>query len=161
MARAIGVDLGTKRVGVAASDPSRILASPVTVLLRRGDRTQDHRALRDIIQEYEADVVVVGLPLSLNGKESHAARLVRDEVRQMTSTLGIPIVLHDERFTTSTAHASMKERNMNAQKRREVVDKVAAAVMLQGWLDQQAYAGRHAATLSASSSESSGTEELS
>ncbi len=138
------MDLGTKRVGVAASDPSRILASPVTVLLRRGDRGQDHRAIREIIDEYEADVVVVGLPLSLNGKESHAARLVRDEVKQMTSTLGIPIVLHDERFTTSTAHASMKERNMNAQKRREVVDKVAAAVMLQGWLDQQSYAARQA-----------------
>ena len=83
--------------------------------------------------------MVVGLPLSLNGGESHAAKLVRDEVAQMTAALAVPIVLHDERFTTATAHASMMERKMKADARRRVVDKVAAAVMLQGWLDMQAY----------------------
>ena len=139
MARAIGVDLGSKRVGVASSDATRTLASPVTVLERRGNRAADHKALAAIIEEYEADVVVVGLPLSLNGGESHAAKLVRDEVEQMTAALNVPIVLHDERFTTATAHASMMERKMKADARRRVVDKVAAAVMLQGWLDAQAY----------------------
>ena len=139
MARAIGVDLGSKRVGVASSDTTRTLASPVTVLERRGSRAADHKALAAIIEEYEADIVVVGLPLSLNGGESHAAKLVRDEVAQMTAALPVPIVLHDERFTTATAHASMMERKMKADARRRVVDKVAAAVMLQGWLDTQAY----------------------
>ena len=139
MARAIGVDLGSKRVGVASSDATRTLASPVTVLERRGSRAADHKALAAIIEEYEADIVVVGLPLSLNGGESHAAKLVRDEVAQMTAALAVPIVLHDERFTTATAHASMMERKMKADARRRVVDKVAAAVMLQGWLDMQAY----------------------
>ena len=139
MARAIGVDLGSRRVGVASSDATRTLASPVTVLERRGSRTADHKALAAIVEEYEADIVVVGLPLSLNGGESHAAKLVRDEVAQMTAALAVPIVLHDERFTTATAHASMMERKMKADARRRVVDKVAAAVMLQGWLDMQAY----------------------
>ena len=144
MARAIGVDLGTKRVGVASSDLTRTLASPVVVLQRRGSRTEDHKAVQAIIDEYEADVVVVGLPLSLNGGESHAAKLVREEVAQMTKALSVPIALHDERFTTATAHASMMERNMKADARRKVVDKVAAAVMLQGWLDAQAYQRRAA-----------------
>ena len=72
MARAIGVDLGSKRVGVASSDATRTLASPVTVLERRGNRAADHKALAAIIEEYEADVVVVGLPLSLNGEIGRA-----------------------------------------------------------------------------------------
>lgn len=140
MARAIGVDLGSKRVGVAASDATRTIAGPVTVLERRGDRAQDHRALREIVEEYEADVVVVGLPIGLDGREGAAAKLIRSEVAEMEQALPVPVVLFDERFTTTTAHASMMERKMKADARRRVVDKVAAAVLLQHWLDVQANA---------------------
>jgi putative holliday junction resolvase len=138
MARAIALDLGSKRIGVAASDATRTLASPVTVITRRGNHAADHKVINDVIDEYEADVCVVGLPLSLSGKESHAAKLIRDEVAELEASLTIPVVLHDERFTTATAHASMMERNMKADARRRVVDKVAAAVLLQNWLDGQA-----------------------
>ena len=145
MARAIGVDLGSKRVGVAASDATRTIAGPVTVLERRGDHAQDHKALRDIVEEYEADVVVVGLPIGLDGREGAAAKLIRGEVAEMEKALPVPVVLFDERFTTTTAHASMMERKMKADARRRVVDKVAAAVLLQHWLDVQAHAeGREA-----------------
>ena len=150
MARALGIDLGTKRIGVASSDTTRTLASPVTVVQRRGSRPDDHRAIGEIIAEYEPDVIIVGLPLSLNGSESHAAALVRAEVAEMERVFNVPIVLHDERFTTATAHASMIERKMNAQKRREVVDKVAAAVLLQSWLDGEAYRLREASSQIAS-----------
>ena len=138
MARALALDLGSKRIGVAASDTTRTLASPVTVIERRGNHAADHKAINEVIDEYEADVVVVGLPLSLSGKESHAAKLIRDEVVELEASLTIPVVLHDERFTTATAHASMMERKMKADARRRVVDKVAAAVLLQNWLDAQA-----------------------
>ena len=139
MARALGIDLGSKRIGVASSDTTRTLASPVTVLERRGSHAADHLAISVIIAEYEPDVIVVGLPLSLNGGESHAAALVRAEVAEMARVFSVPIVVHDERFTTATANASMMERKMNAQQRRRVVDKVAAAVLLQNWLDGEAH----------------------
>lgn len=109
------------------------------VLQRAGSHVADHKAIGKIIAEYEPDVIVVGLPLSLNGSESHAAALVRAEVAEMERAFAVPIVLHDERFTTATAHASMIERKMTAQQRRQVVDKVAAAVLLQNWLDAESY----------------------
>jgi putative holliday junction resolvase len=139
VARALALDLGSKRIGVASSDTTRTLASPVTVLERRGNHAADHKAIADIIAEYEPDVLVVGLPLSLTGAEGHATKLIRDEVAEMELVFQIPIVFHDERFTTATAHASMKERKMNEKDRRKVVDKVAAAVLLQAWLDGEHY----------------------
>jgi putative holliday junction resolvase len=80
----------------------------------------------------------VGLPLSLNGSEGKAAQLIRTEFVQLQALfepMGIAVVVHDERFTTTTAHANLRERNLNAAKRRNIVDKVAAAVLLQNWLD--------------------------
>jgi putative holliday junction resolvase len=144
VARALALDLGTKRIGVASSDLTRTLASPVTVLERRGNHAADHKAIADIIAEYEPDVLVVGLPLSLTGAEGHATKLIRDEVAEMELALPVPIVLQDERFSTATAHASMKERKMNEKDRRKVVDKVAAAVLLQAWLDKEHYQARAA-----------------
>jgi putative holliday junction resolvase len=144
VARALALDLGSKRIGVASSDTTRTLASPVTVLERRGNHAADHKAIGDIIAEYEPDVLVVGLPLSLTGAEGHATKLIRDEVVEMELVFQIPIVFHDERFTTATAHASMKERKMNEKDRRKVVDKVAAAVLLQAWLDGEHYRAKAA-----------------
>ena len=151
MARALGIDLGSKRIGVASSDTSRTIASPVAVVERRGSHTADYKAIAEIVNEYEPDVIVVGLPLSLDGGESHAARLVRSEVVEMEKFFTVPIVVHDERFTTATAHASMMERKMTAQARRRVVDKVAAAVLLQGWLNAESYRKRDAAAAAGAS----------
>lgn len=133
--RAVGVDLGSKRVGVAVSDPGGVLASPHTVLQRGPDHGEDHRRIAEIVEDTGAGVVVVGLPLSLDGSRGPAARLVEDEVEELRAALPVPVELYDERFTTVTADRSMQERRMRAPARRKVVDQVAAAVLLQAWLE--------------------------
>jgi len=135
--RVMALDLGSKRIGVASTDVTQTLASPYVVIERRGDRGQDHKAIRAVLDELEAVRVVIGLPLSLNGTEGKAAQLIRGEIDQLTTALGVPVELFDERFTTTTAHSALKQQNMNAQARRKVVDKVAAAVLLQAWLESQ------------------------
>lgn len=132
MTRAVGIDLGTARVGVAVSDPGGVLASPYEVV-PRDDRT--HARLCAIVEEVGAEVVVVGLPLSLDGSHGPAAQRVEAEAAQLRELLPVPVELYDERFTTVTAERSMKERRMKAPARRSVVDQVAAAVLLQSWLD--------------------------
>jgi putative Holliday junction resolvase len=133
--RAVGIDFGSKRVGVAVSVPSGRLASPHTVIKRSRSHAEDHRKIAAVVEEYEAVVVVVGHPLSLDGRAGPAARLVEAEVEELRTTLEVPVELHDERFTTVTADRSMLERNMKADARRKVVDQVAAAVLLQSWLE--------------------------
>lgn len=133
--RVVGIDLGSKRIGVALSDPTRTLASPYTVIQRHGDRARDHRAIADIVEEAGAERVVVGLPLSLDGGMGPAAQAAAAEAEELAAALPVPVETHDERLTTVTAEKSMMERRMKAEARRRVVDKVAAAVMLQAWLD--------------------------
>jgi len=135
--RALGLDLGTKRIGVATSDSSGLIASPLMVLERSGDRTSDYRAIASLVVEEEATVVVVGLPLSLSGDAGPAAQSVLTEIQEMASVVGVPIETYDERMSTVTANELLMERKMKAQARRRVVDKVAAAVMLQAWLDHR------------------------
>ncbi len=131
--RAIGVDLGTKRVGVAVS--SGTLATPYEVVPRSGDRTQDHRRIGELVAETGAAVVVVGVPLSLDGSVGPAARRALDEVDELTAALDVPVRTWDERLSTVTAERSLVAQNLKAPARRRVVDKVAAAVILQSWLD--------------------------
>ncbi len=138
MARVLSLDLGSVRIGVASSDLTRTLASPVTVILRGRSHRDDHDAIAKIVDEYEPDAMIVGLPVGLDGNEGHAAALIRAEVAELALRFAVPVVLHDERFTTATAHRSLQERNVKARERRHVVDKVAAAVLLQSWLDGQA-----------------------
>lgn len=135
--RAVGVDLGSRRIGIAVSDPGGVLASPHSVLQRGRSRPEDHRRIADVVVEAEAGVVVVGLPLSLDGSTGPAARAVQEEVQQLREVLPVPVEVHDERFSTVTADRSMMERRMKGEARRRVVDKVAAAVLLQSWLDSQ------------------------
>ncbi len=138
MARVLSLDLGSKRIGVASSDLTRTLASPVSVVLRGRSHRDDHDAIAKIVDEYEPDAIVVGLPVGLDGREGHAAALIRAEVAELELRFAIPVILHDERFTTATAHRALQERNVKARERRHVVDKVAAAVLLQSWLEGQA-----------------------
>jgi putative Holliday junction resolvase len=135
--RVVGVDLGSKRIGVAVSDAGGVIASPHTVIQRSGDRTRDHRAIRAVVEEYEAERVVVGLPLSLDGTMGPAARAAVAEAEELGAVVGVPVEVHDERLTTVSADRSLMEMKMKADARRRVVDKVAAAVMLQAWLDGQ------------------------
>lgn len=135
--RVMALDLGSKRIGVASTDVTQTLASPYEVILRRGNRAADHRAIAATLEELEAVRVIVGLPIGLNGREGKAAQLIRAEYEELSATLSVPVELFDERFTTTTAHTTLMEQKMRADARRRVVDKVAAAVLLQAWLNTQ------------------------
>ena len=129
--RVLGIDLGSKRVGVALSDPSGTLASPLEVLTRSGDL---HDRLAALVEEHEVGAVVIGLPRSLDGRERQAAATVRAEVGPLSRRLGVPVHLHDERLTTVAAHAGLAAAGRTARQRRGSVDASAAAVLLQSWL---------------------------
>jgi putative holliday junction resolvase len=133
--RVIGLDLGSRRIGVATSDRSGTLASPLTVLDRTKDTQRLYRQIRDLVVEEEAEMVIVGLPLSLDGSMGPAALAAVAEAEALASVVGVPVETFDERLTTVTAHQNLQMLEMRAQARRRIVDKVAAAVMLQTWLD--------------------------
>ena len=138
--RVIGLDLGSKRIGVALSDSSGTIATPFTVINRSKKQSEDHRAIAALVREEEAEAIVVGLPLSMSGDAGPAARAAVAECDVLATVVSVPVHLHDERLTTVAADAALMEAKMNAQARRRVVDKVAAAVMLQSWLDARKHA---------------------
>jgi putative Holliday junction resolvase len=133
--RALGLDLGSKRIGVAVSDLSGTIASPLTVVARSRSRRHDHATLAALVRTEEADVVVVGLPRSLSGDLGPAARGVLEEVEVLATVVGVPVETYDERLSTVAAEAALRESGVRGPARRQIVDKVAAAVILQGWLD--------------------------
>jgi len=133
--RVLGLDLGSKRIGVSTSDSSGTIASPHSVLLRGRHRRDDHEAIARLVNEEEVGLVVVGLPLRLDGSHGPAAEAATREARLIGTVIHVPVVLFDERFTTVAADRALKEADIRASDRRRVVDKVAAAVMLQAWID--------------------------
>jgi putative Holliday junction resolvase len=134
--RALGIDLGSKRIGVAVS--SGTVASPIDTVERSGDRSRDHHRLLELAGEWEVDLLVVGMPYSLDGTVGPAAQGIVEEVEILRATTLLPIELYDERLTTVTAHRLLQEGGVGGRSRRQVVDKVAAAVLLQAWLDSRA-----------------------
>lgn len=135
--RCLGLDLGSKRIGVALCDPEERVATPLTVVQRTKSRNEDHVRIAALVREYEAEAVVVGLPLNMNSKVTAAAQAAIDETEQLKLVVGVPVHLYDERLTTVTADRSLMEMEMKADARRRVVDKVAAAVMLQSFIDHR------------------------
>jgi putative Holliday junction resolvase len=135
--RAIGVDLGSKRIGVALSDSGGLVATPYEVIQRSGDAARDRRALLDLAGEAGAEIIVVGLPLSLDGSVGPAARAALAEVDALRAATPVPVETYDERLTTVAADRSLQALDLRGPARRRVIDKVAAAVMLQAWLDRR------------------------
>ncbi|NNE72691.1 MAG: Holliday junction resolvase RuvX [Acidimicrobiales bacterium] len=136
--RALALDLGSKRIGVAVSDSDGRVATPITTIHRSGNRARDHRAVADLVAEWEAEIVVVGLPLSLDGSVGKAAKRALAEVRNLGATLSVPVETYDERLTTVTAERVLVEQQLDGRARRQVVDQVAASIILQAWLDHRA-----------------------
>ena len=134
--RVIGLDLGDRRVGVALSDPARTVATPLEVLVRSGGL---HRAIKNLVDEWEATTVVVGLPVSLDGSEGPAAAKARTEIDRLGATLGVPVETYDERLTTVSAERLMTDAGLDSRSQRKVVDKIAAAILLQAWLDRESH----------------------
>lgn len=143
---ALGVDLGTKRIGIAKSDPGGVLASPLCVLKRKPKAKLNHAEIQEIVVEWEVDVVVVGLPLSLDGSVGRAAQKVLREVKAMGDTMSVPVETYDERLTTVTAQGMLRDVGTSAKDQRDVVDMVAAAVFLQSWLDRRRSVHHHGDT---------------
>jgi putative Holliday junction resolvase len=133
--RVLGVDLGTRRIGVAVSDGTGTIASPLTVVARSGDVAADHRRIAALVIDEDAERVIVGLPLSMSGTAGPAAQSAMAESETLAAALPVPVELWDERLTTVVADRSMIARGKRAPARRKVVDQVAAAVILQSWLD--------------------------
>jgi len=135
MARTIGLDLGERRIGVALSDSAGTLATPYEVLTRSGDRARDRARLVELLDETGAELIVVGLPLSLDGSRGPAAQQVEAEVEELRAQLGVPVETWDERLSTVEAERRLRAAGVRGRRRRHVVDQVAATVILQSWLD--------------------------
>lgn len=136
--RALGIDLGSKRIGIAVSDRTGTIASPLTMIQRTGSTRRDHEAIRLLAIEEEAELLVVGLPLNMNGSSGPAAKAAIAEAKALATVVGVQVITFDERRTTVTADRALIEAGIGAKARRKLVDKVAAAVILQTWLDSQA-----------------------
>ncbi len=134
MPRVLGLDLGSRRIGVAVS--AGTVATPHSVLERAKTRAVDHAAIAELVEELGVERVVVGLPISLDGKMGPAATAAADEAEQLGDVLAVPVETYDERLTTVTADRSLSSLGLSGPARRRVVDKVAAAVILQAWLDR-------------------------
>jgi putative pre-16S rRNA nuclease len=141
--RVVGIDLGTRRVGVAVSDDRAMVATPHAVLQRTDDAAADRAALVALVRELGAERVVVGLPLSLDGTVGPAASWADEEADALASLLDVPLELHDERLSTVSARRppwpersrGRPLRSGHAGRGRRPVDDQAAAVVLQSWLD--------------------------
>jgi putative pre-16S rRNA nuclease len=135
--RRLGVDFGEVRVGVALSDPSGILATPLVTLTRDRSRGTDLDALVALVAEHEVVEVVVGLPRTLAGRQGAAAQAATEYAGALADRLSdaVPVRLTDERLTTVSAARVLAERGVRGRKQRAVVDQVAAVEILQSWLD--------------------------
>jgi putative Holliday junction resolvase len=136
----LGVDVGSVRVGVARSDPDGVLASPLEVIPQgRGDMDR----LAGIVARHDVLEVIVGLPTTLAGREGPAAAGARQVASVLAARISpVPVRLFDERFTTTTAHAVLRQSGKNSRARRPMVDQAAAAVLLQAALDAERAMGR-------------------
>jgi putative Holliday junction resolvase len=135
MSRVIGIDLGARRIGVAASDELRLTAQPRTTLARRGG-VRDLEAIAEVVTREGAVAVVLGLPLDPQGEEGPAARGARAFAERLRAHLGVPVELIDESFSTVEAEEVLLRADLSRARRRQVVDRVAAAVILQRWLER-------------------------
>lgn len=135
--RVLALDLGAKRIGVAVSDSDGRVATPVTTIERHRDRPRLHREIAELVAEWEADLVLLGLPIDLRGEIGPAAEAVLAERDEMAAVLPVPVEVHDERLSTRMADRALRERgDLTGKDRRAMVDMTAAAVILQDWLDR-------------------------
>ena len=131
----LGLDLGTKTIGVAVSDGLRYTATPLETILRT-KFTADAKRLTDLIEENSAVALVVGLPLNMDGSEGPRVQSTRAFARSLAQKTPLPIVFWDERLSTSAVTRMLIEADTRRDRRAEVVDKLAASYILQGYLDR-------------------------
>jgi putative Holliday junction resolvase len=135
--RILALDHGTKRIGVALSDELGWIAQPLETFERR-TLERDIAHIQDLVRTYDVGQVVLGLPLRLNGEEGPAVQAVHEFVARLGEVLTVPIVTWDERMTTKAAEDLLISADVSRKKRKGVVDRVAAAILLQSYLEAQA-----------------------
>lgn len=135
--RVMGLDLGTKTIGLSLSDVSRTIATPLETIQRKKFK-QDVNLLLKLSKEHDVSALVIGLPLNLNGSEGPRAQATRAFVRNLSSYCALPVVFWDERLSTVAVERTLLEADTSRKRRAEVIDKMAAAYILQGALDRLA-----------------------
>lgn len=138
--RIIGLDVGTKTIGVAVSDIMGWTAQGITTV-KRSDPDSDVAEIEKLIDEFEAEQVMIGLPLNMNGSAGPSVDMVRQFGDQLEAEISIPIVYRDERMSTMAAERYLLEGDVSRKKRKKVIDKMAAVFVLQGYLDYLANNG--------------------
>ncbi len=138
MTRLLGIDVGTVRIGVALSDPLGLTAQPLEVILRK--KTEPVARVSAFVAEHEVERIVVGYPLQLDGQPGLAARSVDAFIADLEKAVSVPVERWDERLTTAAAERSMIEGGARRERRRESIDKIAAALLLQSYLDAKRHA---------------------
>lgn len=132
---ALGLDIGKKRIGVAGCDGLGLLATPITTIKRQSWEA-DIQALQEIIEARQVNILVVGLPYSMSGNLGFQAEYVQDYAAKLQDALGLPIEYVDERLTSVEAEAQLKEKKRFSPRDKGIIDRHAAAIILQQWLDQ-------------------------
>ncbi|NLL18871.1 MAG: Holliday junction resolvase RuvX [Clostridia bacterium] len=133
--RIMGLDIGDKTIGVAVSDPLGLTAQGITTIKRLDDET-DLEQLQQLIESYQVELLVVGLPKNMNGTIGPQGEKVLAFKTLLEDRFNLPVVLEDERLTTVTAERMLIDADVSRAKRKKVIDKLAASVILQGYLDQ-------------------------
>lgn len=134
--RILGVDVGTVRIGLALSDLERMIASPLQTVQGR-DQQAAIEEIRALVDTHEVQALVVGLPLDLDGTEGRAAKRTRRFIDRLEQRLLLPVHWLDERLTSAQATRALIEADVGRSQRKKVIDQVAAALILQSWLDRQ------------------------
>ena len=136
--RVLGLDVGSKTIGVALTDEVGIAAHPLRVIERKGTDI-DVSTIQTLVAEHDIRQIVIGMPFELSGKIGHRAKRVLEFVTALGARLGDAVKLHeqDERFTTAEAERVLLDADLSRQKRKQVIDQQAAALILQAWLDGQ------------------------
>ena len=142
--RIMGLDFGSKTVGVAISDPLLITAQGITTICRKGENKlrQTLAQLEALIEEYEVSEIVLGNPKHMNAGEGDRSQLSAEFKEMLERRTGLPVILWDERLTTVAAERVLIEANVRREHRKEHVDKIAAVFILQGYLDYRAMDGK-------------------
>jgi len=138
--RILGLDVGARRIGVAVSDPLGITAQGLDTLHRK-NKKYDLEYLRRLIREYEIKEIVVGLPLRMSGAEGTQSEKMRAFAEDLRKKFGLPVHLWDERLTSAEANRFLRETELSIEKRGKAVDRMAAVLILQGWMELRAAAG--------------------
>src|ERR1700692_4930358 len=132
--RVLGLDLGSRRIGIAVSDPLGITAQGLETLQRRNKRT-DLAALERVIREYAVREIVVGLPLRMSGAEGTQSEKMQLFAEELRKRFRLPVHLWDERLTSAEANRLLRETELSIEKRAKAVDRMAAVLILQGWME--------------------------